>query len=1104
MDFNELWENYKEGFILVVVTAISTLLIQRILPSIWKWVTILGRKIGQLVGKEISDAQFEARYLEWLIEENRYLKVRGIRTRSTVGVKLEQVYISLQLVDPTVPQFETFDELERYLLKGGKYTKGKGPRLKSSEPERVLMGEAMKLFGERLVILGGPGTGKTTLLSYLALKFAQAQTGETLDLEESRLPILLPLRDLVQKDQSLVAASLAGLCAAPEIAPKCPRDFFTKRLEAGQCIVLLDGMDEVTNEAERHRIAEQIEDFVNTYPNNRFIVTSRPAGYRGVALAGFGQLNVCDFSDEDVEAFARHWSLAVELAARETNTEIAQAAARRQAERNAEDLINAIQAHPRVRQLTINPLLLTIVAMVHRYRAKLPNRRAELYDECVQVLLGYWDEAKRIAGQLDPARKRRVLEPLAFKMHAQGFRDLPQAEVERAIAEALPSIGEEAGQAGEFLKDVRERSGLLMERGLGIYGFTHLTFQEYLAASHLLDRQEEGREFLIERRRDPWWREVLLLYAGMGDATPLVEGILSQQDDLFNSNLFLAAHCLVDRLNIEPRVEDNVLAQLMAVFCDGEYYMLRQQTGEVLAALNRSPSKQKIAKRLLQALGDEREDVRVRAISALRNATGQPGVVGALIQALSDEGEDVRTRAVDVLSNVTGQPGVAEALFQALGDESQYVQIRTVFALSKSIGQRGITEALLQALGDEREYVRGRAAEALSEATDQPGVAEALLQALVDQSSSVRGSAAEALSEATSQLGIAEALLQALDDQSDSVRESAAHVLGNAASHPGVTEALLRALCDQSYSVRGSAAKALGNAADQPGVAEALLEALGDESEIVRFRAVESLGNAAGQPGVAEALRRALGDENSIVREYAAQSLVKVMSQSGLTETLLEALGDQSEIVRSRAAESLGAATDQSGVAEALLQALGDQSESVRGSASYALGNAAAQPGIAGALLQALGDESEYVRGRTASALGKATNQPGITEALLQALGDQSETVRGSAAYALGNAVGQPGIAEVLLKVLNNENEYVQFFTASGLANLVMDSRQKSDLLSPESLTILRGLLENDIHLLFSVYPGGERVNDVAWWILREISSELKEPLYEAGEGGEE
>lgn len=363
MDFKQLWQEYKE-LILVIATAlatlIATLLGQKILPGLWQAMIRLLEKLGTRLGGHLSAAKFEQRYLEWLCEEQRFLRVRGIRTRSPVAVELEDVYVSLTLNKPSRdrPEAKAGMEvmLEKGLPEGLRLEPGRRPDMRAEEPERLSVGEVLQRCPERLVILGGPGTGKTTLVSYLTLKFARGQAKEKLELDEKRLPILIPLRELPRTGLSLTADNLPALCTTPELAEKCPEGFFKERLEKGDCIVLLDGMDEVTTEEERRRVADQIDDFITTYHNkNRFVVTSRPAGYSGVALTGFTQLDVCDFTDEDVEAFARYWCLAVELAFRGVEREVSEAVARRKAEREAEELVAAIRANDRVRRLTVNP-----------------------------------------------------------------------------------------------------------------------------------------------------------------------------------------------------------------------------------------------------------------------------------------------------------------------------------------------------------------------------------------------------------------------------------------------------------------------------------------------------------------------------------------------------------------------------------------------------------------------------------------------------------------------------------------------------------------------------------------------------------------------------
>jgi len=83
MDFNQLWLRYKE-LVLIVATAILTLLVRQIVPGVWSAMVGLGGKVRASLGRRISTAEFERRYLEHLCEEHRFLKVRGIRTRAPV------------------------------------------------------------------------------------------------------------------------------------------------------------------------------------------------------------------------------------------------------------------------------------------------------------------------------------------------------------------------------------------------------------------------------------------------------------------------------------------------------------------------------------------------------------------------------------------------------------------------------------------------------------------------------------------------------------------------------------------------------------------------------------------------------------------------------------------------------------------------------------------------------------------------------------------------------------------------------------------------------------------------------------------------------------
>ncbi|MFY9943916.1 MAG: SUMF1/EgtB/PvdO family nonheme iron enzyme, partial [Desulfobacterales bacterium] len=327
------------------------------------------------------------------------------------------------------------------------------------------------------------------------------------------LPVFLPLRNLRDLEKGLDAFFESEL-DSPHL--KTPPGFGCRMLGRGNLLYLLDGLDEVVDLAQRERVARWIVAAQQADPTSRFVVTCRFAGYSpGVHLgAAFLEMHLRPLTEEQVAAFVHNWYRVVERGLA-VDPDQAEGIARE----NAEKLIARLKEEDfrlrRVFELTRNPLLLANICLVHRHRGELPQKRARLYEECIDVLLEHWRKAKGLSIGVTAQEGRRVLQPAALWLHGQEGRTRATAEeLAPQIAPALKAVGWQGGSAADFLRTIRDDSGLLTGWGLDQYGFMHLGFQEYLAAREIRRRGFKEPELLRELAAhfgESWWQEVTLL-----------------------------------------------------------------------------------------------------------------------------------------------------------------------------------------------------------------------------------------------------------------------------------------------------------------------------------------------------------------------------------------------------------------------------------------------------------------------------------------------------------------------------------------------------------------------------------------------------------------
>jgi predicted NACHT family NTPase len=227
------------------------------------------------------------------------------------------------------------------------------------------------------------------------------------------------------------------------------------------------------------------------------VITSRDRAYREGAVLKVPHrcVSLAPLEDKDIIVFLQKWYGSLEDAI---------GGEPMRALRLAESLKNLLSSPDRkdLRSLAGTPLLLLIMALIHRIGKGLPDRRVDLYDAFIKILLEEWNkETDRPAIPANPARA--VLRPLAFWLHNQAERySATIGELEpviRSDLERTPQL--KYDNPSEFLKAVRDLSGLLVGESQDDYAFLHPTFQEFLAAEHVKTEPSEAPRLKQRRRR---------------------------------------------------------------------------------------------------------------------------------------------------------------------------------------------------------------------------------------------------------------------------------------------------------------------------------------------------------------------------------------------------------------------------------------------------------------------------------------------------------------------------------------------------------------------------------------------------------------------------
>lgn len=483
------------------------------------------------------DAEFRAEYLGLLARKLDRLDLLGLTKDDQPTLPLTVAYLSLSVSS------ESSRGDDRPMDWFKKHT---------ARPDGTTM-RAESAIGEehRTLVRGEAGSGKTTLLNWLAIGAAGNRFTGKLSSWNGFVPFPIRLRSFASGD--LPGAEQFVAHAAPTLAGRAPANWADRVLRSGKAMILVDGVDEV--EAPRRRkVKDWLHELGLTYPEARFVVTSRSAAadQRWLYQEGFGSVLLEPMNATDIHALVDKWHEAAVSARPEDDLDDA----RRR-------LLNQLNNRPHLRTLASSPLLCSMLCALNwAHRSELPRDRMDLYRKALSMLLHLRDTARSITVLLTEQQKLILLGHLAWRLTSSGKVELPKDEVLEHIAYRLRWIPHVDHDAEEVLDHLLERSGVLREPVSGRVDFVHRTFQEFLAANEATEARY--LDTLIANAHRDTWRETVIMACGHAkhhQADKLLTEILDRADaeQQHTRRLrLLAAACLETVSNVDPAVIERV------------------------------------------------------------------------------------------------------------------------------------------------------------------------------------------------------------------------------------------------------------------------------------------------------------------------------------------------------------------------------------------------------------------------------------------------------------------------------------------------------------------------------------------------------------------
>ncbi|MGV9880826.1 NACHT domain-containing protein [Streptomyces sp. NPDC003006] len=516
-------------------------------------------KVDELIARSplpgARDAAFEERYLAYVAKKHGKLTIFGIDLTGSPGKwPLDAAYMSLEAAAPGCVMTARYPA-------GAEYHAEEMEVADLIEDAPPLPADQALAAHDRVLLRGEAGSGKTTLVQWLAVSAARQEPGDgPMTYLHDRVPYVLPLRALTRHGERLPAPTVFLAAVGCPLAGTQPAGWEARVLSAGRGLILVDGIDEIPD-AERAATRAWLTDLIDAFPGNRWLVTSRPSAVRADWLAeeGFAELTLSSMGGKEVTAFIERWHAAAATGAADEDAALTS---------YESQLLAAVRSKPDLGRLATNPLMCGLICALHRdRRGFLPLGRKDLYTAALSMLLVRRDRERHMSvPELREEPQLQLLQRLAYWLIRNGRAVLDRSRAESIIADALPAVPELAalGDAKAVYAHFLHRSGLLREPGPDTVDFVHRTFQDFLGARAAVDEGDFG--VLARHAADDQWEDVIRMAVAQArprERAELLRELLAygdgHPDERSRKRIhLLAAACLEHAAELTPEVREEV------------------------------------------------------------------------------------------------------------------------------------------------------------------------------------------------------------------------------------------------------------------------------------------------------------------------------------------------------------------------------------------------------------------------------------------------------------------------------------------------------------------------------------------------------------------